>query len=70
MDAADKVEIERIGTSLRVLIYGANQERYEEAKERGIFVLENILGLFPAGVFKQYPELETAYQKIALKKGV
>jgi len=67
MDTKDKIEIERIENAIRVLIYGEGQERYEEAKERGLFVLENILGLFPKGVFKQYPELETAYKKIVLK---
>jgi len=70
MDTKDTREIERIENAIWTLIYGANLEHYKEAKERGLFVLENILGKFPNGLFKQYPELDMVYQKIVLKREV
>jgi len=64
METEERLEMERIERAIRSLIYGANQEFYKEAKERGIFVLKNILEMFPVGVFKQYPELEAVYKKL------
>ena len=64
MKTEERIELERIESATRTLIYGANQELYQEAKERGVFVLESILGVFPAGIFKQYPELEAVYKKL------
>ena len=64
MDVAERAKMQEIETAIRALIYGEHQELYEEAKERGMFVLESILGVFPSGVFKQLPELETVYQKL------
>ena len=65
MNDTERAKMREIETAIRVLIYGEHQELHKEANARGMFVLENILGLFPAGLYKQFPELETIYQKIA-----
>ena len=64
MKTEERLEMDRIERAIRTLIYGKNQELYEEAKERGLFVLKSILGNFPVGVFKLYPELEVVYKKL------
>ena len=64
MKTEERLEMDRIERAIRTLIYGKNQELYEEAKERGLFVLKSILGNFPVTVFKLYPELEAVYKKL------
>lgn len=68
MKTEEKREMERIETAIRNLIYGENQELHKKAKERGIFVLDSILGIFPVSMFKQYPELETLYKSLEAKQ--
>ncbi len=64
MNIIESVEIERIGRAISILIYGENQELYEEATERGRVLLKSILGIFPVGLFARYPELEAVYKKL------
>jgi len=64
MNIIESVEIERIGRAISILIFSINQELYEEATERGRVLLKSILGIFPVGLFAQYPELEAVYKKL------
>lgn len=64
MQTEERVEMDRIERATKTLIYGANQELYNEAKERGKFVFHSILGVFPVSLFKEYPELEAVYKKL------
>ena len=62
MNTEEKREMERIERAIRVLIYGQHQELYKDAKERGKFVFESIIGIFPVSLFTEYPELEAIYK--------